>query len=98
MSGHYLSLAQRLTAAQAGLEELTQQLLVTCTQAHYLVAHLESLLADAGIQQATHRKIAECVALVGRLLAEHGVAAGMAALSLGDIAERLRDRDDVQEE
>src|SRR6516162_11198313 len=47
----YLTLSERLTAAYVSLELLIEELLIKCSNAHYLLADLETLLAQAGIQE-----------------------------------------------
>jgi hypothetical protein len=95
MCKNYLSPSERLTAAHAALEEVTYELTVTCSDAHYLVAELQTALADAGISQATHPRIAECVRTLDRLLADHATAVDDDLPRAVEIAMRTRDRGDV---
>ena len=98
MSTQYLTVAERLAAAQAALEEVTYELAVTCSDAHYLVAELAQAVADAGITRETHPRIAACVKMLRRLLADHAGELDDNVARMTEITERLKDRRDLSEE
>jgi hypothetical protein len=86
MSEEYLTHAERFEAAVAELEVLRDELLTTCTHAHYLIADLQAVLTQANITQRTNPAITERVRLLARLFAEHMVPAGTAPPTVGEIA------------
>jgi hypothetical protein len=89
MSEEYLTHAERFEAAVAELEALCDELLTTCTHAHYLIADLQAVLAQANITQRTNPAITERVRLLARLFAEHVVADDTEPPTIGDIAAML---------
>ena len=92
MSQNYPSSSERLTAAHAALEELTQEFVVPCVEAHYLIDDLERALAQAGIKEQTHPQIFELVRTLHCLFEDHALADEGEAPSVAEIVERIRDR------
>jgi hypothetical protein len=92
MSQNYPSSSERLTAAHAALEELTQEFVVPCVEAHYLIADLETAIAQAGINEQTHPQIVEYVRTLHCLFEDHALADEDEAPSVAEIVERIRDR------
>jgi len=97
MSTENLTVAESAMAAIADIEDITQELLVTLSDAQVLVEHLAGALVDCGIQPATHPDIAGPLELLRRLLADHAASAD-AKPTLGEIAERVRYKSDLFEE
>ena|SRR5262249_41618547 len=97
MSFEYLIAAQRIEAAIADIEDVRDELFIRLSDAHVLVEHLAAALAECGIQPATHPEVAAPLDLLRRLLAEDAVRED-AKPTLGDIAARVREREDVGEE
>src|SRR5215831_18489410 len=97
MSFEYLIAAQRIEAAIADIEDVRDELFIRLSDAYVLVEHLAAALAECGIQPATHPGIARPLDLLQRLLAEDAVSED-ARPTLDDIAARVRDRRDVDEE
>ena len=91
MSSNYSSPSERLTAAHAALEVLTQEFVVPCVEAHYLIADLETALAQAGIKEQTHPQIFEFVRTLNCLFEDHALADADAP-SVAEIVERIRNR------
>ena len=91
MSRNYFSPSERQTAAHAALEALTQEFVVPCVEAHYLVAELETALALAGIKEQTHPQVFEFVRTLHCLFEDHALA-DADAHSVAELVERIRDR------
>jgi hypothetical protein len=98
LSTEYLTLGERLTAAYAGLEELIRELIVKCGRAHYLIADLQTLLAQAGIHEPTQPEIAQRVATLRLLFADHAVPDDCEPPSVAEIVEEIRYGRGVEEE
>jgi hypothetical protein len=79
------------------MEDVTQELLVTLTDAATLVEHLAGALGDAGLHDATHPELFQLVTLLRGLLSEHAVSEERQS-ALGDIADRVRYKRDLSEE
>jgi hypothetical protein len=84
-------------AAQAEIEDVTQDLLVCLTNAATVLEHLAGALGDAGLHAATHIEIFQLLGLLRGLLAEHAVDEDHKP-KLGDIADWVRHRGDRGEE
>src|SRR6516164_4451389 len=92
MFKNYLSPSERLTAAHAALEELTQEFVIPCVEAHYIIADLETALAQVGIKEQTHPQIFEFVRTLHCLFEDHALADEDEAPSVAEIVERINDR------
>src|SRR5262249_36831849 len=97
MSTQHFTAGEPLTAAQAALEELTQQLAIKCTAAHYLIADLEIALRQAGIKAEADARIVERVRMLRRLCEDDGCPEGFEPPTVEQIGERVRDWRDVFE-
>jgi len=97
MSTKHLSPAESAMAALAEVEDITQELLVTLSDAHTLVEQLALALAEWGIQPATHPDIFQLVDLLQARLGEHAVSAD-AKPTLDEIADRVGYQENLSEE